>query len=79
MKYISARYQENPTQPSDPSIVATGDDGQVYFIPSMDCDVPPWPEYLAEGGTVTALEEVQPPSTYPPPEAKPAPEDPEVT
>jgi hypothetical protein len=71
MKYVSARYQLSPLQPSDPQIVATGDDGQVYYIPSLDCDVPPWPEYLAEGGEVVALEEPSPPSIYQLPEEEP--------
>lgn len=51
-KYVSAVWVE-PAQPGDPyTIMATGDDGVEYFIFSPDTDVPPWPEYLAEGGVI---------------------------
>lgn len=51
MRYVSARWV-NPAQGMPPSIVAVGDDGVEYPIPSEDSDVPPWPEYLAGGGTI---------------------------
>lgn len=34
-------------------IKATGDDGVTYWVPSIDTDVPPWPQYLEDGGQVT--------------------------
>lgn len=68
MKYVSAKWQNSPIQPSDPTIVASGDDGQTYYIPSEDCDVPPWPEYLAEGGTIEPADPPEENVTYPPPE-----------
>lgn len=52
MKYVSARWVNSP-QGLPASILAIGDDGVEYSIPSEDSDVPPWPEYLAEGGTIT--------------------------
>lgn len=51
MKYVSAHWVTSATGAA-PTIKATGDDGVEYFIPSEDSDVPPWPEYLAEGGTI---------------------------
>jgi hypothetical protein len=50
-KYVSAQWTK-PMPPVQPTIKAIGDDGLEYFIPSMDSDVPPWPQYLADGGTV---------------------------
>lgn len=52
MKYVSAEYIPPAYEGAPGTIKAVGDDGQEYFIPSMDCDVPPWPDFLAEGGTV---------------------------
>jgi len=52
MQYVSAQWVKNPTGGQD-TIKAIGDDGNEYWIPSADTDVPPWPEYLAEGGTIT--------------------------
>lgn len=51
MKYVSAQWVEPPTG-GQKSIRAIGDDGNEYFIPNEDSDVPPWPEYLIEGGTI---------------------------
>lgn len=53
MKYVSARWV-NPPQgmPGNPTILAIGDDGMEYSIPSEDSDVPPWPQYLIDGGTI---------------------------
>lgn len=51
-KYVSAQWQ-TPTFPAEnPMIKAIGDDGLEYFIPFMDTDIPPWPQYLADGGTI---------------------------
>jgi hypothetical protein len=51
MKYVSAQWVTSPMGGPD-TVKAIGDDGVTYFIPSEDCDIPPWPEYLAEGGTI---------------------------
>jgi hypothetical protein len=50
MKYVSAQWKD--LGGGLKQIVAKGDDGVEYTIPGEDCDVPPWPEYLAEGGTI---------------------------
>lgn len=50
-KYVSAQWV-TPLPGSPPSIKAIGDDGLEYFIPSETTDVPPWPQYLADGGTI---------------------------
>ena len=42
--YVSAEWIEDPA--GTRSIKAIGDDGQEYWIPSVDTDVPPWPEFL---------------------------------
>ena len=52
MKYVSAEYVPSTMEGDPPMIKAIGDDGIEYWIPSIDTDVPPWPEFLAEGGTV---------------------------
>lgn len=54
MKYVSAEYIPPTMEGMPGTIKAIGDDGVAYFIPSEDCDVPPWPEYIAEGGTIAA-------------------------
>lgn len=55
-KFVSAQWQA-PTFPgAEPNIKAIGDDGLEYLIPSMESDVPPWPEYLADGGEVAPAE-----------------------
>lgn len=51
-KFVSAEWLP-PSLPGFPQMIkAIGDDGNEYFIPSMDSDVPPWPQYLADGGIV---------------------------
>lgn len=50
-KYVSAQYLLNdPLGPN--AIRAIGDDGVAYTISSPDSEISPWPEYLAEGGTI---------------------------
>jgi hypothetical protein len=61
MKYVSAQYVESPIPGGQSNIKAIGDDGNEYWIPSIDTDVPPWPEFIAEGGTVEEAEPVAPP------------------
>lgn len=51
-KFVSARWTPWTFGDPDPTIIAIGDDGLEYTIPSMNSDVPPWPQYLADGGTV---------------------------
>jgi hypothetical protein len=53
-KFVSAEWQHDELMDTY-SIKATGDDGLTYWIPSLDTDVPPWPDYLAEGGVVTGM------------------------
>jgi len=50
-KFVSAQWRA-AVFPAEAVIEAIGDDGETYFIPSMDSDVPPWPQYLADGGEV---------------------------
>lgn len=64
-KYVSAQWV-NPVFPgAQPMIKAIGDDGLEYFVPDPTTDVPPWPQFLADGGEIR---EADPPSE-PPPEA----------
>ncbi len=44
MEYVSAELVENGM--GDQLIKATGDDGSIWWIPSLLCDVPPWPDFL---------------------------------
>jgi len=60
-KYVSAEWVHDGFSDSY-TIKAIGDDGSEWFIPALDCDVPPWPDYLGDGGEVTGL---GPPSTRP--------------
>lgn len=62
MKIVSAEWVHEPDFNSW-TIKATLENGDVFWIPSANSDVPPWPEYLEAGGTI---------SGEPPPEAKPA-------
>lgn len=43
--YVSAEWVEDPVLGTR-SIKATGDDGSIWWIPGLLCDVPPWPEFL---------------------------------
>jgi hypothetical protein len=55
MEYISAEWVVDE-QMGTRVIKAIGDDGQTYWVPEADSDVPPWPEFLAKNG-VTAIRE----------------------
>ena len=60
MEYVSAEWVESlPGQP--PIIKAIGDDGVEYWVPSEDSDVPPWPQFIANGGIIA-------PAPPPPPD-----------
>lgn len=57
MKFVKAQWLE-PTFPGGDRIIkATGDDGSEWFVPSETSDVPPWPDFLAEGGVIDPAEE----------------------
>ena len=49
MKYVSAKWVGDP---ENPAIEAIGEDGLKYYPGRLESTVPPWPEYLAEGGTI---------------------------
>lgn len=52
MQYVAAEWHHDEVF-DEYTIKATGDDGSTWWVPSLACDVPPWPQYLAEGGTIT--------------------------
>lgn len=57
MKYVAARKAEmkHPTTGETiTNIVATDEQGVEYWISDIGSDVPPWPEFLASGGTIDA-------------------------
>lgn len=56
MKYVEAEWIPNE-EFGGGIIKATGDDGIIYWVPSMETDVPPFPEFLAEGGVVKNMPE----------------------
>lgn len=45
MQYVSAEWVVDETMGTR-TIKAIGDDGSVWWVPAIDCDVPPWPEFL---------------------------------
>jgi hypothetical protein len=53
-KYVSAEWLRDEITGTY-TIKAIGDDGSEWWIPSIDTDVPPWPDFLREGGEVTGL------------------------
>lgn len=65
-EYVSAEWIAPAYPGGDPVIKAIGDDGLEYFIASEDSDVPPWPQFIANGGTISPAPEPQPqPYTLP--------------
>lgn len=50
-KYVSAQWMKSAFGGLD-TIKAIGDDGVEYFIGSEASDVPPWPQFLADGGII---------------------------
>jgi len=54
-KFVSAKFNTPAFVGEQPTITAIGDDGLAYTIPSVDTDVPPWPQYLADGGTIAPI------------------------
>jgi hypothetical protein len=59
MQYVNAEWLRDEITGTY-TIKATGDDGSVWYVPTLDCDVPPWPDFLKEGGKIAG--------TGPPPE-----------
>jgi hypothetical protein len=55
MEYVSAEWVVDE-QMGTRVIKAIGDDGQTYWVPEADTDVPPWPDFLAKHG-VRAIKE----------------------
>lgn len=51
-KYVSAEWIHDEVF-NTYTIKATGDNGEIYWLGSDKSDVPPWPEYLTEGGTIS--------------------------
>ena len=49
MEYVSAEWIVNDIT-GGRLIRAVGDDGQEYFVPEADTDVPPWPDFLVKHG-----------------------------
>lgn len=45
-RYVSAEWSDPGIPGVEPSIRAMGDDDNIYFVPSVDTDVPPWPAFL---------------------------------
>jgi len=50
MKFISAQWAYDAL--GGKQIRALDEDGKEHFVPSETTDVPPWPQYIAEGGTI---------------------------
>jgi hypothetical protein len=46
--YVSAEWGPVDTLTNNSSIAAVDNDGTTWWIPSLDCDVPPWPQYLKD-------------------------------
>ncbi len=47
-EYVSAEWFDAPT--GDRVIKATDAEGNVYWIPEADSDVPPWPDFMKKQG-----------------------------
>lgn len=62
-KYVSAKWVVAGIPGMPQTITAIGDDGLEYFIPSWNTDVPPWPDYIINGGSIAPAE--------PPPDPEP--------
>lgn len=57
-KFVSAEWVTDPVM-NTTSIKAIGDDDSVWWIGSVDSDVPPWPEFIEEHG-IAAITGVPP-------------------
>jgi hypothetical protein len=58
MEYVSAEWFYFPT--GERVIKALDADGNAYWVPEADCDVPPWPEFLEKHGVKAIKEPPQP-------------------
>lgn len=59
MEYVSAEWVDNDM--GGRTIKATGDDGSIWWVPSLDCDVPPFPAFLqSEAGKAFRAASPQP-------------------
>lgn len=63
-KYVSAQWT-TPLPGGDPQIKAIGDDGLEYFVPAWNTDVPPWPDYIINGGSIAPADEPESPPEEP--------------
>jgi len=63
MEYISAEWITHPD--GSRIIKAMGDDGNPYFVPEADTDVPPWPDFVVKHGlrAIKAPPQVDPAKT----------------
>lgn len=52
-KFVSAEWIHDEVADTY-SLKAIGDDGETYWIGGgLDSDVPPWPDFIKDGGQVT--------------------------
>jgi hypothetical protein len=58
MEYVSAEWVVD--QFGLRTIKAIGDDGQTYWVPEADTDVPPWPDFLKKQGLKAIKEAARP-------------------
>lgn len=59
MEYVSAEWVVDEVMKTR-IIKATGDDGSIWWVPELLCDIPPWPEFL-ESAAGKAFKETPPP------------------
>jgi hypothetical protein len=58
--YVSAEWVEDPIMKTK-TIKATGDDGSIWWVPELACDIPPWPSFLqTEAGRQFAAQSLEP-------------------
>lgn len=58
--YVSAEWVD-AEPPGQRMIKATGNDGSIWWVPAIDSDVPPWPQFLeTEAGQ--AFKATEPPT-----------------
>lgn len=67
-KFVSAQWQAGMFPGQLGVIKAIGDDDQEYFVPSWNTDVPPWPDFIINGGHIDPVEETPEPEPETPPE-----------
>lgn len=72
--YVSAEWGPVDPLTGARNIQAVGNDDSIWWIPGLDCDVPPWPDYLAENPEERTRLEAEAAAAQPPPEPQPEPE-----